>query len=599
MTLISQQGATGTPRGADIAIGGTGAVSGRLRYMIGTLPIYALFFVLIGLPLLTVLAQSVMPALFDPVAPSFVIDPSPLFRAFASVRVDTAILHSLELGAAVGVTSTILGGVFAILTQRFVLPLRWLITPVPWLVFLTPAYLKAMAWVLMMAPNGYLAQLGLLSRPMSDAFFGIGGLVFVHTLSLFPLSAFIIGGALAGLGGDVEDAARLAGARPLRIWLRINLPLLAPALALSAIATFAEVLSDFGLATTIAKTSGFGVLTYGIYVAASDYPIDFPMAGAQSLILLALILTVVMADRLLRRQGSFRLISGRSRTARVYDTGRARWPMALAALLIAVLALYLPMVIIFLRTFTATLGHGLETSNFTMLNVIGALSPGAPASAALVRSLVYATFTALISAGIALILSARLDQAGPNARAVVMGLSIGSIAIPGIVLGFGYILVWNRLPGFRDWPFPHYGQPSLLVVGYVATALPYCLVVILSAVGQLAPSLDDAARLHGATRLTRLLRITLPLVLLSVVTALLLTFIRTMFELPVSQLLIPQNGSPVPTYVVRLLKNDDDGPASALALVAMVTAGGLAGGLWRVAQRFLTFGGRAAKRTSL
>ena len=87
---------------------------------------------------------------------------------------------------------------------------------------------------------------------------------------------------LAGLGSELEDAARLSGAAPLRIWLRINGPLLAPAIALSFIATFAEVLSDFGLASTIARMSNFGVLTYGIYAAASDYPVDFPAAGAQA-----------------------------------------------------------------------------------------------------------------------------------------------------------------------------------------------------------------------------------------------------------------------------------------------------------------------------
>ena len=109
-------------------------------------------------------------------------------------------------------------------------------------------------------------------------------------------------------------------------------------------------------------------------------------------------------------------------------------------------------------------------------------------------------------------LAAQLDRGSANARSAVIGLSLGAVAIPGIVLGFGYILVWNRLPGFRDWAMPHYGDGSLLIIGYVAAALPYCLVVIMSAVGQLAPSLGDAARLHGIGPVRRLLAITLPLV---------------------------------------------------------------------------------------
>jgi iron(III) transport system permease protein len=145
--------------------------------------------------------------------------------------------------------------------------------------------------------------------------------------------------------------------------------------------------------------------------------------------------------------------------------------------------------------------------------------------------------------------------------------------------------MWNRLPGFRDWPFPHYGSGSLLVTGYVAAALPYCLIIILAAIGQLAPSLNDAARLHGVGAAQRLLRITLPLIFVSVTVALLLTFIRTVFELPISQLLVPLSGSPVPPLVVKLFSHDGDGLASALSLMAMVAAGGGATLIWLLARR--------------
>jgi iron(III) transport system permease protein len=124
------------------------------------------------------------------------------------------------------------------------------------------------------------------------------------------------------------------------------------------------------------------------------------------------------------------------------------------------------------------------------------------------------------------------------------------------------------------------------VLGYAAAALPYCLIVILAAVGQLSPSLGDAARLQGASRTRRLLEITLPLILLSFVTAFLLTFIRTIFELPISQLLIPLSGPPVPPFVVKLFNHDGDALASALSLYTMIVAGLGAGILWFIAQRF-------------
>ncbi|WP_158243164.1 ABC transporter permease [Acidimangrovimonas sediminis] len=562
----------------------------RWRAAGATLPILAVFLLLIGLPLATVIGQSVFPDLFALRNPSFAFNPAPLIHALSTRWALQSLLHSLELGMVAALTSTALGAGYAILTVRFALPLRWLIVPVPWLVFLMPSYLKALAWVLLMMPGGYLVQLGVIPPDTARGFFSLGGLVFVHTLSLFPLPAFIVGAALAGFGGELEEAARLSGNSPFAIFRKVTLPLLAPALALSLIATFAEVLSDFGLAATIAHQARFGLLTYGIYTAVADYPIDFPAAGAQALILLCLILAAVFADRMLRRQGQARLISGRSRSARPPSRGPWRWPVAGIALVVATLALWLPLAAIAGRAFTATLGNGLAVANFTTANLTAVLSYGTDANAAFLDSFGYALVTALAASLIALILAARVEAAGTGLRGAVLGLAIGTVAIPGIVLGFGYILVWNRLPGFTGWPLPHYGRPSLLVTGYIAASLPYCLIVILTALGQLSPSLDAAARLSGHGPMARLMRVTLPLILLAVLTAFLLTFIRTIFELPISQLLIPLKGSPLPPLVVNLFDHDEDGLASALSLISMLAAGGVAGTLWIILRRQLTFG---------
>ena len=122
------------------------------------------------------------------------------------------------------------------------------------------------------------------------------------------------------------------------------------------------------------------------------------------------------------------------------------------------LAIWLPLIVILMRSFTATLDHGLKWSNLTLSNMAETLTPGTPALEAMRRSFRYAGLSALIAACIALVLATRLDRAGPNLRAAVNGIALGAIAIPGVVLAFGYILVWNRLSGFRDWPFSHDGQ---------------------------------------------------------------------------------------------------------------------------------------------
>ena len=200
------------------------------------------------------------------------------------------------------------------------------------------------------------------------------------------------------------------------------------------------------------------------------------------------------------------------------------------------------------------------------------------------RSLGFALATASIAAGMALLLSLRLDGANRILRPMVLALALGTVAIPGIVLGFGYILVWDRLPVFRDLPFPRYGSAALLVMGYIGAALPYCLVIILTAVGQLAPSLSEAARLNGVGWLRRMVAIVLPLVSLSVVTAFLFTFIRSVFELPMSELLVPVTGPAAASMIVHLFGKDDDGLGSALSVVAMIIVAIASSVVWLLAQ---------------
>ncbi|WP_271023801.1 hypothetical protein [Rhizobium sp. RCAM05973] len=131
-------GATAIVRGSSDKQMGAFLRGAVVRVRVLPLIIYAAFAVLLGLPLLLVLVQAVMPGLFDVNAPSMALSFGPLEKAFGSWRVGNAVVHSLELAATTAVTATLLGGAFALLAQRCNIPARRFITAVPWLVFLTP-----------------------------------------------------------------------------------------------------------------------------------------------------------------------------------------------------------------------------------------------------------------------------------------------------------------------------------------------------------------------------------------------------------------------------------------------------------------------------
>jgi len=151
---------------------------------------------------------------------------------------------------------------------------------------------------------------------------------------------------------------------------------------------------------------------------------------------------------------------------------------------------------------------------------------------------------------------------------IAVGLAMVTVAVPGIILAFGYILLYDRVPGFIDLGL--YGTRTLLVLGYCAAALPYCLIFMWSALDRLGPSIGEASRLAGASPVQHLRRIVAPLIGRAIAAAFGVTMVRTVFELPMSQFLMPQAGPALPALIVDDFTQDRDAVACAMALVALL-----------------------------
>jgi len=532
-------------------------------------------FVLIGLPLLLVLVQAVLPKLFDPVAPSFTPSVAALTRLVSSPRLFRGIVNTILLGLVGATVSTALGTALALVLTLTDLRLRRLWLSLPWVVFATPSYLKGLAWVLLMSPGGYLVYLGVLSPDGASAFFGPPGLLLVMAAALFPVPYFIVRSRLQGLGGEFIDAARMASARPGQTIRRIVVPMLMPAIGLSLLTTFAEVVGDFGMANTIARSMNFGLLTYNIYAATASFPVDFAAAGAQALLLVLLVSGSVAATALGGVDRETRFLSGRNRQLMTYKLGRWQLPALACLALTALIAAVLPLLAIVLRAFTVSLGDALAPGNFSLAAMRSVFDITDVAGQALLWSFVYAFFAAVLAVVFSTLFAYRISLASRATRLLSSGMAMVTVAIPGIILAFGYILLYNRLPGFRDIGL--YGSRLLLVIGYVAAALPYCLIFLWAALDRLGASLREASRLSGAGPMQHLRRIVLPLIRRAVAVAFGVTMVRSIFELPMSQFLMPSAGPALPALIVNDFTQDRDAVACALALVALCAVGLVAG----------------------
>jgi ABC-type Fe3+ transport system permease subunit len=544
---------------------------GRRNWQGGAPLLWLVAFLLVGLPLILVLVQAVLPKLFDPVAPSFEPALAAIIRLVTSPRLFRGIVNTILLGIAGAVTSTALGAALALALTLSNVRFRRLWLVLPWIVFATPSYLKGLAWVLLMSQGGYLVYLGLLSPEGASSFFGPPGLLVVMAFSLFPVPYFIIRSRLQGLGGEFIDAARMASARPRQTIRRIVVPMLLPAIGLSLLTTFAEIVGDFGTANTIARSMNFGLLTYNIYAATASFPVDFAAAGAQALLLVVLVSGSVAATALSGADRETRFLSGRNRPLARYRLGGWQPLMLLCLVLLSLGSAILPLFAIVIRAFTISLTDALSSDNFSLDAMRAVFDTSDVAGQALISSFIYAFFAALLAVAFSTLFAYRISLASRSTRLFSAGLAIVTVAIPGIILAFGYILLYNRLAGFRDAGL--YGSRLLLVIGYAAVALPYCLIFLWAALDRLGVSLGEASRLSGASPMQHLRRIVMPLIRRAIVVAFGVTMIRSIFELPMSQFLMPSAGPALPALIVNDFTQDRDAVACALALAALCIVG--------------------------
>ncbi|TCR85261.1 ABC-type Fe3+ transport system permease subunit [Rhizobium sp. BK376] len=543
--------------------------SGRARGWGGGAPLSWLFaFVLIGLPMLLVVVQAVVPKLFDPTAPSIAVSIEPLSHMVTSPRLLRGIINTVVLGLVGAVVSTLFGLALALVVHLTDVRLGTVWKSLPWVVFATPSYLKGLAWVLLMSQGGYLVYLGILTPAQASSFFGPPGLLLVMALSLFPVPYFIIRARLEGIGGEYIDAARMASANSARTIILIVVPMIMPAIGLSLLTSFAEIVGDFGIANTIARSMNLGLLTYNIYAATSSFPVDFAAAGAQALLLGVLVSGSVVAAASGGTQRDARFLSGRNRTLRPYRL-RLWQPLAILLLsLLTIAAAVLPLLAVALRALTTSLGAGLSPSNFSLSALRTVFDTSSVAGQALVSSFEYAFAAAFFTVAFAIVFAYRVSLASKRTRVLAAGLAMVTVAVPGIILAFGYILLYDRVPGFEDLGL--YGTRTLLVLGYCAAALPYCLIFMWAALDRLGSSIGEASRLAGAGPLRHLRLIVAPLIGKAIAAAFGVTMIRTIFELPMSQFLMPQAGPAIPALIVDDFTQDRDAVACALALVALL-----------------------------
>ncbi|SDI38951.1 ABC transporter permease [Salipiger marinus] len=465
-------------------------------------------------------------------------DGGPSLSAYADFLTDrrmlAATLNSLAVATGIAALSVLVGVPLAFGVARTRMWFRGLVSAAMILSLISPEFLLAMGYILMAGPNaGYANQalravfdLSATSGPFD--IFSLWGLIFTALPNGVAFVFLALVPALANMDPALEDAARLKGASPLRAVIDVTLPLMRPAILAGALLAFATSLAMYGAPEML----GIDVLTVAIREALLG--LEFSTASVASVTLVALSALALGLQRALLRHGDrYRVLGGKAFAARRLDLGAATHLLSALAFLYVMVALILPYGTMIAVSAMKSIGNGFSAGNWTLQNFVVVLGdPSIRQAVWLSFWLAAVTATVVIVIGVLtayVILRTRL-----RARSLLDYASILPLAVPGTAIGFALIVIYLNWPGNLTG---FYGTAMILLVAYLARFIPIGVRNGQSGLLQIAPELEEAARVSGSTEFGALMRITIPLMLPMLVYTWLLVFILAIPELSASIIL--------------------------------------------------------------
>ena len=465
-----------------------------------------------------------------------------------SGRTLAILIRTVVLVGVVTAACAVLGVALAWLTLRTDLPFRRAFGVLTALPLAIPSYVFALLVIATLSPKGmlqgWLEPLGVERLP---SLFGLPGAAFTLILLSFPYVALPVKAALRRIDPATEEAARSLGRSARGAFFHVTLPLLRPAIVSGSLLVALYTLSDFGAVSLLR----YQTFTWAIFIQY-ETAFDRSVAAALSLALTGLALALLVAESRSRGRAAYhRATPGAQREPQVVRLGRWRWPAAAFAGGVVALSLAAPV---------AVLGYW----------VVRGVSAGEPLDLLWSNALntVYVSALAAGAAAIGAAPVALLSARHPGwAASLLERLAYVGFALPGLAVALAFVFFGASVLT------PLYQTTLLLIAAYVTLFLPASLGATQTALRQVSPRLEEAARSLGKTPFHAFRLTTLPLLSRGAATGAALVFLLTMKELPATLILAPTEFRTLATSVWSAASEAFFARAAAPAILLIFAAG--------------------------
>ena len=512
-----------------------------LRGLVVVLAATAIF-----LPLFLIFYQSFLTAPFFMPAKQFGLD---AYRfIFDDPDFSSAAWNALYLALGLTAIAVPLGGMLAFLMIRTDLPGKGFIAPA----LLVPIFVSPMVmgfgYVVSMGPVGFYSVwakdlLGFIPWNI----YSFTSIVIIAGLTHVPHVYLYASSALKSLGSDVEEAARVAGASPLQVMFGVSLPMITPALAYAGVLVMFLGFEVFGLVLVLGDPEGHMVLATYLYKLTNKLGIpSYHLMAAVAVCLVMVTFPLVMVQRyLLKSANKFVSIKGKGARSKVMPLGQWKW---LAFALIfgwLMFTIIMPLSGIVLRSFVEYWGEGVNLLDVLTLQHFREILE----QPSLVRGIVNTILIGVVGGALAVICYCAIALAMHRKPDMISRFLDYSVlvprAVPGLLAGLSFLWVFLFVPNWLDgilqgmdngvamW-LSENAIPVLrslrstifaLWLAYSVVWLAYGMRLISTALLQVGPELEEAARAVGASRGQVSRDVTLPLIKYGLLGAWLMVFL--------------------------------------------------------------------------
>ena len=467
---------------------------------------------------------------------SFVEDNGFTFNVFKRIfqipTFKTAITNTLKVGMLVGIISTLVGLLFAyvevyVRMNKFVGGLFKVVSMLP---VVSPPFVLSLSMIMLFGKAGLITRF--LLKIYDNSVYGFWGIAIVQSLTFFPVCYMMLKGLLKNIDPSLEEAARDMGASRLRVFLNVTLPLLLPGLGNAFLVTFIESIADF--ANPMLIGGSYDTLATTIYLQITG-AYDKNGAAAMAIVLLCITMLMFIVQKFYLEAKTAATLTGKASRARMMiEDKRVKIPLTIFCTVCAIFVIMMYICVPIGACFP-TWGYKFFPLTGKWFTMIFKKYHGLKAfKDSFMLSIIAAPITALLS----MIISYLVVKRKFKAKGFIEVVSMLAMAVPGTVLGVGFIRGYSSGVFHTGFLQGLYGTGALLIIVFVVRSLPTGTRSGISALRQIDKSIEESAYDMGANSFKVFMTVTLPLIKDSFLSGLVTAFVRSITAISAIILLV-------------------------------------------------------------